>query len=93
MPATSAAANGGYGATAHAKTSNGGDDDAASAKIGKPPVGGQRQVHSRKRGRPPSHASGSQERPGTRRDVACVVAMVMETLNLNHKFAQSFLQA
>lgn len=65
MPATSAAANGGYGATAHAKTSNGGDDDAAtaSAKIGKPPVGGQQQVHSRKRGRPPSHASGSQERP------------------------------
>ena len=80
MPATSAAANGGYGATAHAKTSNGGDDDAAtaSAKIGKPPVGGQRQVHSRKRGRPPSHASGSQERPGTRRDVACVVAMVLK---------------
>ncbi len=65
MPAGSAAANGGRAATARAKTSNGGDDDAtASAKTGKPPVGGQRQVQSRKRGRPNSHASGSQERPG-----------------------------
>ncbi|DBB04347.1 hypothetical protein WJX77_010776 [Trebouxia sp. C0004] len=65
MPASSAAANGGRGATARAKTANGGDDDAAtaSAKTGKPPVGGQRQVQSRKRGRPPHHASGSQERP------------------------------
>lgn len=65
MPASSAAANVSRGATARAKTSNRGDDDAtASAKTGKPPVGGQRQVQSRKRGRPPSHASGSQERLG-----------------------------
>ncbi len=65
-----ATANGGYGATARAKTGNsGGDDEAsasvsASAKTGKPPVGGQRQVQSRKRGRPGHLASGSQERPG-----------------------------
>ncbi len=90
MPASSAAANGGHGATARAKTSNRGDDDAtanggqgatalaktgnsgddddatasASAKTGKPPVGGQRQVQSRKRGRPGHLALGSQERPG-----------------------------
>lgn len=64
-PAGSAAANGGHGATAHAKTSNGGDDDTATAtaRTGKPPVGLQRQAQSRKRGRPPQHASGSQERP------------------------------
>ncbi len=65
MPASSAAANVSRGATARAKTSNRGDDDAtASAKTGKPPVGRQRQVQSRKRGRPPSHALGSQERLG-----------------------------
>ncbi|DBB11086.1 TPA: hypothetical protein ACH3X3_006549 [Trebouxia sp. C0006] len=64
-----ATANGGYGATARAKTGNsGGDDEAsasvsASAKTGKPPVGGQRQVQSRKRGRPGHLALGSQERP------------------------------
>ncbi|KAA6426359.1 MAG: Polycomb suz12 [Trebouxia sp. A1-2] len=64
MPASSAATNRDRGATAPAKTSNCGDDDAtASAKTGKRPVSGQQQVQSRKRGRLSCQASRSQERP------------------------------
>ena len=86
MPASSAATNRDRGATAPAKTSNCGDDDAtASAKTGKRPVSGQQQVQSRKRGRLSCQASRSQERPGMRTGHVLGVAMLF-TLQLDHKY-------